>query len=265
MEKKSQQLFDEIAERILKTPPLACGECPLKGHPCLTASCRAMSLLKDVSDALTNVGEDGKSACKTPEQIGKDINVSATLPAWCKEGAWVFHNGCNLGKIEGFEVLPKDGSTPPTIYVLVTSYNTHNRFIFTRLPKQIQPVRFRKHTFEEAKALIGKTMEYKDGLSRNAVMISKICQFHSSADLFINDLSFGNLKNRDALIDEVPLGVPEVDEEAMRNGAEGEESVPCDTCKHSRWFGEYGMQVCEKRDKDCPFQDCYDATKGGAK
>ena len=75
------------------------------------------------------------------------------LPKWVKEGAWVFHNGCHLGKIEGFEKVPEDGSTPPTTYVIVTSYDTHNKLLFTRLPKQIQPIRFRPYTFEEAKDL----------------------------------------------------------------------------------------------------------------
>ena len=37
----------------------------------------------------------------------------------------------------------------------------------------------------------------------------------------------------------------------------------CEGCKHSRWFGEYAMQVCEKHGKSNPSAACEDYEKKG--
>ena len=104
----------------------------------------------------------------------------------------------------------------------------------------------------------------EDKTVRRTALITRVEHYEKDDGVYINLYNFNWWASNNATIDGVPIGVPEVDKCAMRNGAEGEELFPCDTCKHSRWFGEYGMQVCEKRGKDRPFPDCYDcATEGG--
>ena len=145
--------------------------------------------------------------------------VPTPLPKWCKIGQWVFHSGCLLGKIEGFTNVSEDGGTTPTIYIVVKSHDTHNKLPFTRLPKQIQPVRFRPYKYEEAKALFGKEMEYDVGRSNKrkcCAMITHVIE--DSTDVYINSFPHEHWSSRNAMIDGVPVGVPVIDEEAMKGG-----------------------------------------------
>lgn len=153
------------------------------------------------------------------ETVVDNSSAPATLPAWCKVGQWVFHNDCLLGKIEGFTNVSEDRGTTPTIYIVVKSHDTHNKLPFARLPEQIQPVRFRPYKYEEAKALFGKEMEYDVGQSNKrkcCVMITHVIE--DSTDVYINNFSHEHWSSRNAMIDGVPIGVPVIDEEAMKGG-----------------------------------------------
>ena len=202
---------------------------------------------------------------KTAEQVGEDANATATLPAWCKEGQWVFYDGYLLGKIEGFEKVSEDESAPPTICaVLIKSYGPNGELLVTRLPKQIIPVKFRPYTYDEAVKLVGKVMEMQNGDTRSSRLITVVSVPDGSTHASINGYSVEWLTNVSATIGGIPVGVPEVDEDALEGGTESNGLASCDTCKYVRWLGSSGMQVCEKRGNDSIFPYCYDcATEGG--
>lgn len=187
------------------------------------------ALLKGIEAALAeikkHIGTDTilpTSAIWSEDTQSKPTTVAITetviLPKWCKKGQWVFYNGCLLARIEGFEKVDKYGSTPPTTYVLLESYDTDTTHgePFPRLPKQIKPVKFRPYTFEEAKGLLGKTMETSCDDAIEAELISKVYRDAPSEEVTINGSRFDWLvKECDATIDGVPIGVPEVDVAAM--------------------------------------------------
>jgi hypothetical protein len=217
-----------------------CAECLFEGYDCSGFQCAVGNVLKRLVDggflsidenADTNLPTSAKrSEDQTPEQFGEDINVSATLPAWCKVGQWVFHNGCHLVKIEGFETVSEDGSTSTTTYVVLRSYDTHNELPFTRLLKQIQPVRFRGYSFEEAKGLLGKVMDYScdngpfSGRSEKSTLITNVS--NGKYGILINGDFFRDLSERfNATINGIPIGVPVIDEEALKEASDGEHEL----------------------------------------
>ncbi len=229
----------------------------------------AISEVEKHLDTETNLPTSAKrSEDKPPEQIGKDINAPTTPPAWRKEGSWVFYDGYLLARIEGFEKVLEDGSTTPTTYVVLKSYDTSSSLTFTRLPKSLKPVKFRPYRFDEAEKLLGKTIAKSEMIAGNTIhhvsLITRVEHYEKDGGVYINLFDFDWWAANNATIDGIPVGVPEVDEEALGGSAESNGLASCDTCKYVRWLGSSGMQVCEKRYKDNLFPYCYDcATEGG--
>jgi hypothetical protein len=186
--------------------PRECKECPLSRET--SKDCRDLFARKMKAWAAKQIdgdklGFDGL-ACFLKRE-GKDTNASTTLPKWCKKGQWVLMNN-NLYKIVEVNGDP---------YYPLTVKNTHGECAFAH-PRVMCPVRFRPYRYEEAAKLIGKVMEYEVGSDRcrRITMITNVGE--EDDDVCINLLSHEHWSNRNATIDGVPIGVPEVDEEAMK-------------------------------------------------
>jgi FAD/FMN-containing dehydrogenase len=139
---------------------------------------------------------------------GKDINVSTTLPAWCKVGKWVMDLDGDIWKIGGAHVKSLNVYKPSEKIARGLHYSL------------CKPIRFRPYTYEEAKGLLGKTMEYtvKNAIASkyHSMLICKVSSDDNNGDTFIHSCHFSDWVDYEATIDGVPIGVPEVDEEAFR-------------------------------------------------
>lgn len=193
----------------------------------------------------------GKEDSASEKPATADKMKAVQLPAWCKVGAWVMTED---GKILKIDCITGD---------LVSVRSPKGLAYCTSTPDlTFKPIRFRPYTLEEAQKLIGKKMHYTagNGLPVIALIHTVSRKFPADPQARINGADFQFYADRNAKIEGMTLGVPEIDTEAMKGD---EETVPCDTCKHSRWFGEYGMQVCEKRGTSCPRGACNDHEKKG--
>jgi hypothetical protein len=184
-----------------------CASCPLGKE---TGDCRDLFEKRVIGWAKAHDTACVKSATPATDtdvdgKNGKDTNVPTTLPKWCKKGQWVLMNN-NLYKIVEVNGDP---------YYPLTVKNTHGECAFAH-PRVMCPVRFRPYRYEEAAKLIGKVMEYEVGSDRcrRITMITNVGE--EDDDVCINLLSHEHWSNRNATIDGVPIGVPEVDEEAMK-------------------------------------------------
>lgn len=150
---------------------------------------------------LTGEMELGDSLRKEPPP------PAPNLPSWCKPGAWVTNSCSN-----------KDGVITPwrIEYISGNKAQIVNRGLKPLVPvKDLKPVRFRPYTFEEAKGLIGKVMEHNEDGVLPAVALIGIVWLDGS-EVYYNSFSFKDLQSWNATIDGVPLGVPEIDEEALK-------------------------------------------------
>lgn len=156
------------------------------------------------SSADTNLPTSAKRS------VGEDINGPAILHAWCK-----------IGKL----AMDKDGVIWRIIdiyrdNVMVVIRNPQNGEVAVEQIKNIKPVRFRPYTYVEAKGLLGKTMEYRDktecSFVCNSMLISRVSFNPDSSEVFIHSCRFSDWWDNEATIDGIPIGVPEVDEEAMK-------------------------------------------------
>lgn len=209
---------------------------------------------QNVSDALPKpTTADKMKAVQLPKlgkrSGGEGIYVPTELPAWVKVGQWVEFAWAKDDR--PYKIL---GVRHKAVHICNMAYDEREVYY-----DYCKPVSFRPYTYEEAEQLLGKTLRYKLENVQFAALIS-IVSLDNKGSFFINGSSQSWLQEHDAMIDGVPIGVPVIDEEAMKGD---EETVPCDTCKHSRWFGEYGMQVCEKRGKACTEGVCEDHEKKG--
>jgi hypothetical protein len=132
-----------------------------------------------------------------------------TLPAWCKEGQWVLMNNelYKIAEVNG------DGGYPH-----IKIKDALGRIVYGQ-PHAMCPVRFRAYSYEEAKGLLGKLMEYshEDGGKRAAVIYNIGTNDGRRVDVHGHRQEF--LMNRfSATINGVPFGVPEVDEELLKGG-----------------------------------------------
>lgn len=134
-------------------------------------------------------------------------------PAWCEEGQWVMTPSGSVAQI----------SVVGTLGATVQFRDCSLEFLIDDL----KPVCFREYSFEEAKELLGKTMEYcdkrmeyhinnEDPSVDHASLIYRISRNNNFGEIFINSKSFYELQGSHATIDGVPIGIPEVDEEAGR-------------------------------------------------
>lgn len=152
--------------------------------------------------------------CKKTAHVGGDINVPTKLPAWCKVGAWVVAKfdlemnkrvkDCVLKRIT--EVDSFGGITVDTLK------GEHEHDIWS----EYVPIIFRPYTYNEAKKLLGKVMETSCGGYIDSEIITRVRRI-SSDGVTINGTHFDWLaKDYNATIDGLPIGVPVVDDDAMK-------------------------------------------------
>lgn len=151
--------------------------------------------------------------------LKEEPTPESNLPAWCKIGAWVAadYPSRNLGMIDkdlgDGRVNVKwfhnvDGCTGSDVYA-----------------RYLKPVRFRPYTYEEAKKLVGKIMEYTntDTKDRRCHLItSAIGWTHDDGrtGVIFNHEPWFLLQKYKATIDGIPVGVPEIDEAALKGKGE---------------------------------------------
>lgn len=151
---------------------------------------------------------------KSGEDINVPTNVPTKLPAWCKIGQWVKDD---IGEIR-----------------CITSVGKNN--ICAKLDNSISsgpytffvPIKFRPYSYEEAKGLLGKTMEYftgRNGEYRHIVTINDVGESKEITDggeskdcCLVNWYSHSYWIEAKATIDGMPFGFPEVDQEALKGG-----------------------------------------------
>ena len=162
---------------------------------------------KRIVDAMFN-GENCQTVQKSPVETKDPWN---TLPSWVKMFQWVMDKDGQLWKIVGKcnEILQV--SAP------------HKALAHSGHWQEFKPVRFREYTYEEAKGLLGKTIEYDTLISparKETVLIHRVTQYLSEEQVYIYSFPFSEWKTMKATIDGIPIGVPEIDEAAMKGGAE---------------------------------------------
>lgn len=157
---------------------------------------------------LCNPEEPSEEADISTEKPAKDTNP----PAWAKVGQWVIDNEKQIGIITR--------STSPTLsWVTVTIKKDGNDDFFDISVRDLKPIRFRPYTYEEAKSLTGKTMEYEVGRNNKhkcCAMITNVIE--DGVDVCINCFPHKHWNNRNAMIDGLPIGVPEVCEDYEAKG-----------------------------------------------
>lgn len=184
-----------------------CKKCPLSKETgdCRDLFARKMKAWAEKRDEMT-AAETTPPATDTDVggKSGKDINVPSKLPKWVKVGQWVTRNDCFT--VEQVTDI-KEGE-------IAVGYAYGDEAEFYRVFK---PVRFRPYSYEEAKGLLGKVLKYNDKLE----LIVKV--ENREGEAFLNGCNqwwWSNLPAEPAEIDGLPIGVPEVDEEAMKEGEE---------------------------------------------
>lgn len=198
--------FEEIMTAWeMKCPGLSCKECKLS-DPNSRYSCR---------DRYVHAVLTGKM--KLEDSFRKDEpKPEPAVPAWCKIGQWVTYELPDEKEVTVVLKITRffDGERD-----VVAVYDHGGRVTFTTGIETLKPVRFREYTFEEAKTLLGKVMEYnEDGILPAAAIIGMVSR--DSSKVYYNGAPFEELQNWNATIDGIPVGVPEIDEEALEGGQE---------------------------------------------
>lgn len=141
----------------------------------------------------------------TPVHGEKPEPTKPTLPKWCKVGAWIFdHDGvlCQIDEVQEHQILVHYPNTKLELRI----------FDFSKL----HPVRFRHYTFDKAKKLLGKVIEFTDERGhKNAQLVTHVFQNAVNGEVAING-TICRIFMKNTTIDGFPFGVPVVDEEAMK-------------------------------------------------
>ena len=139
--------------------------------------------------------------------INKPLWNPPKAPSWCKVGMWVTRNDCFT--VEQVTDI-KEGE-------IAVGYAYDDEAEFYRMFK---PVRFRPYDYKEAKALLGKTMEYEPPYLQvryEGALIHRVTQYECAEEIHLNSRSFSAWKEMNATIDDLPIGVPVVDEKLLSN------------------------------------------------
>lgn len=191
--------------------PRECKECPLSketSKDCRDLFARKMKAWAAKQVDVDKLGFDGM-ACFLKRE-GKDTNAPTTLPKWCKVGQWVMDLDGDIWKIGGAHAHAQN----------LNVYKPSEKIACGLHYSLCKPVRFRCYSFKEAQGLLGKTMEYtvKNAIAstHHSMLICKVSSDDNDGDTFINSCHFSDWVDYEATIDGVPIGVPEVDEEAMK-------------------------------------------------
>lgn len=159
---------------------------------------------KRIVDAMFNGnGENCPTVQKSPIETKKP---KPTLPSWCKEGQWVMTGDGSIFKIDCVT-----GN-------LVSIRDPDGRYYCSNTPNSFKPVKFRAYTFEEAKKLLGKTMEYRDegNAATHAILICRVTRSECYDKVYIHSCQPEDWQKMNATIDGVPIGMPEIDTEAEK-------------------------------------------------
>lgn len=134
--------------------------------------------------------------------------TTKTFPMWCKAGAWALdHEGalCQIVEVQDHRIFVHHPETKIGLRVLGIA--------------DLRPVRFRPYSYEEAKRLLGKVLEYRIFWGGGAYLFHcehvKSVVLHTDLPAYINGQTQECLIRFRATIDGMPFGAPEVDEEAM--------------------------------------------------
>lgn len=137
------------------------------------------------------------------------------LPTWCKVGQWVTTSLEGSVARDNLHQIARIEKEVGLCMIFILGLNGKEAFGFDA--ENLKPVYFREYTFEEAKSLLGKVMEYnEDGILPAVAIIGMIWQ--DGSKVYYNGLSFKDLQRWNATIDGAPIGVPEIDEEALKGG-----------------------------------------------
>ena len=139
-----------------------------------------------------------------------------TFPKWVKEGAWVAASSDITGESFLGEIVEV---CKEAFHVRICEKD----LVFSYSPEEstcdVFPVCFEPYNYKQAKQLLGKVVEYKNGLHsqiQSAMLITNVSKSECFEDVYINDFLFSTLKERGATIDGIPIGVPKTDFEACR-------------------------------------------------
>ena len=140
-------------------------------------------------------------------QPNNDRNSSTPVPRWLTVGAWV---------------TPRCGMIPQRVEEIysdgIVSVKNDSGETFIGCPSQFRPIRFRFPTLQEAYAWLGKVMAFKDGRRELVYLVEE--NGVEGDDMGTERMLFINGHPAECLelctIDGHPFGVPEVDEEAMK-------------------------------------------------
>lgn len=169
-------------------------------------SCPAAQKEEEAARVRSYSNEEAEAAAPNESPKAKE---EVKLPKWVKEGQWVMTPSGSVAQIRDIG--------------MISATVQFRDCILDFLIDDLKPIRFRAYSFEEAKGLLGKVMEYTfstgSGYASNAILISRV-SCRDDGDTFIHSCSFDDWVSYKATIDGVPIGVPEVDEEALKGGEE---------------------------------------------
>ena len=156
--------------------------------------------------------QDGCPAAQKEEAVmAAPLAEKVKLPKWCKVGQWVMAEWVITGdgKILKIDCITDD---------LVSVRSPNGLAYCTSTPDlTFKPVRFRPYTYEEAKGLLGKVMEwcYGTNINRCTSIINDIEENEMGVE--VNGTKQEDLMTHfSATIDGIPFGIPEIDTEAMK-------------------------------------------------
>ncbi len=203
-----------------------CAECLFEGYDCSSFQCAVGNVLKRLVDGgFLSIDENADTNLPTSANWseGRDINVPTTppsatadkmkavqLPKWCKEGQWVMTED---GKILKIDCITGD---------LVSVRIPNDLAYCTSTPDlTFKPIRFRGYSFEEARGLLGKVMDYScdngpfSGRTEKSLLITEVS--NGKFGVLINGHYLRDLSELfNATINGIPIGVPVIDEEALK-------------------------------------------------
>ena len=152
------------------------------------------------------------------EEFHEENFEAVKVPSWFKAGQWIgATKDCHaIGRVEAV-----DGDILEVDWI-ANGEPVGEQFDLTCSTQVLAfvPVKFRPYDYKEAKALLGKTMEYEPPYLQvryEGALIHRVTQYECAEEIHLNSRSFGAWKEMNATIDSLPIGVPVVDEELLSN------------------------------------------------
>jgi hypothetical protein len=149
-----------------------------------------------------------KAAAASAKPATADKMEAVQMPKWCKVGQWVMTEDGSVGEITGVN--------GKYLSILEPGEDDWCGIIYTR----VKPIRFRPYSYEEAKSLLGKVMEFKDKGTpiTHSTLICRVSKSEDFDTVSIHSCPLEDWQELGATIGGVPIGVPMIDEEALKGG-----------------------------------------------